>query len=319
VDVRATVEQARGGDLGSVARLLTAIERSVEEAADTIELVRDLPQTGHVLGVFGPPGAGKSSLIASLLPRAAAQGRVAVLATDPSSPFTGGALLGDRLRMLKAIGQTGVYVRSFASRDPLRTLSHTAAAASQLLTRLGFEWIIVEAVGAGQADLGTRLVADTNLLVLSPGLGDDVQAMKAGVMEVADLIVLNKSDLPGAKLAVGFLRQAVSATTVPGRWKAPVLAASSVEGTGFEAVLEQVRKHRAFLRGEEAAREAVVEEALLELALAEVTTRLRRTLPGTSEFRRLADSVHGDRTLLLGAVSRLTKHLLEGSAGAGRN
>lgn len=273
-DVERLLEASRAGSHVALARLLTRVESSLAGAAEVVATLSGEPRRGRAIGLFGPPGVGKSSVVAALLPVIRAGGAtVAVLANDPTGADTGGALLGDRLRMKSLSRDPGVFIRSVAARDPLRSLNATTLGAVEVLTRLGFDYVLVEAVGAGQSDVGTRLVADTNVLVLVPGLGDDVQAMKSGVMEVADVFVVNKADLPDARETVSTVRQAAKALERPG-WRPPVVPTSCADGTGFAELLAALTRH-------DEARDGAPElsaDVITDLVCSEVVRRVRRAL-----------------------------------------
>jgi LAO/AO transport system kinase len=182
-----------------------------------------------------------------------------------------------------------VFIRSVATRDPLRSLNATTFGAVALLARLDFDYVLVEAVGAGQADIGTSLVADTTVLVLVPGLGDDVQAMKAGLMEVADVVAVNKADLPGARDTANVLRQALRALHDGEPWIPPVVQVSAVEGTNVDGLLEQVAAHAAADVRPPA--EALMRDVVLDLVSYEVSRRLRRDLPASAALRERLDAI----------------------------
>ncbi len=266
------VDPALAGDHRAVARLLSHVEESLSSAARVLALVADRPRAGLSVGFVGPPGVGKSSLVtavvASLLER---DRRVVVLANDPSSAQTGGAFLGDRVRLLELGRDPRLFVRSVAARDPLRSLNATTFCAVALLTRLGFDDVVVEAVGAGQSDLGTSLVADTTVLVLSPGLGDDVQSLKSGLIEVADVIAVNKSDLPDSKRTAADLRQAIKAGPPRDGWAPPVVLVSALERTGIETLADAIAAHRA----EPPTPDGLRQELFVDLVLFEASRRLR--------------------------------------------
>jgi LAO/AO transport system kinase len=282
------VRDAKEGDVGATARLLTRVEASLFDAGRVLDLLEGSPRRGRAVGVFGPPGVGKSSIIAALIPELRAHDcTVAVLANDPTGARTGGALLGDRIRMKELSRDPGVFIRSVAARDPLRSLNVTTLGAVELLTRTGFDYVLVEAVGAGQSDLGTRLVADRNVLVLAPGLGDDVQAMKSGIMEVADVFVVNKADLPHSEQTVSMLQKAAREAVAPGEPVPPVLATTSVHGSGFDQLLASIEaplERAEFNRDPRLATEVVV-----DLVCHELVRRVRDALPGVA-----ADHVAGD-------------------------
>jgi LAO/AO transport system kinase len=203
----ALADAARAGDRRALARLLTAVENhtSVAEAA----LRRLYPEAGsaHLVGITGPPGAGKSTLVAALIAELRGAGRsVAVVAVDPSSPITGGALLGDRVRMQAYASDDGVFIRSMASRGHAGGLSSTSAAAAAVLDAAGFDVVLLETVGTGQSEVEVAAAADTTVVLEAPEMGDEVQAIKAGLLEVADIVVVNKGDRPGAQRTAAQLR-----------------------------------------------------------------------------------------------------------------
>ncbi|MHB8625893.1 MAG: methylmalonyl Co-A mutase-associated GTPase MeaB [Aggregatilineales bacterium] len=254
-----------------LARLLTRVEN---RQADT-ELAALYRQTGHahVIGITGAPGTGKSSLVNTLALHYRAQGRtVAILAVDPTSPFTGGAILGDRIRMRDLSGDPGVFIRSMATRGALGGLAATTADMIRVLDASAFDLVMVETVGAGQSEVDIAHMAHTTLVIEAPGLGDDVQAIKAGILEIADILVVNKIDRPGAENAVRALRANLELGHHAG-WQPPILQTVALESKGIAELAEQIDKHRAFLQqsGEWQRRE----RARLE---SELTERLRDAL-----------------------------------------
>jgi LAO/AO transport system kinase len=273
------VERASEGQQHAVARLLTKVERSLADAAEVLAHVGDLPRHGTVVGFVGSPGVGKSSLVATVTSFLAARPeRVAVIANDPTGFTSGGALLGDRVRMKSLARDPNVFIRSAAARDPLRSLGASTHVAVEVLARLGFDHVIVEAVGAGQSDIGTRHVADTSVLVLSPGIGDDVQAMKSGLMELADVFVVNKSDLPGARETLRMLRQSVKVFEHPADWRPPVLPVSATDETGIAELVAKIEEHNGHIS---LAPEKLTTELIVDLVVYEVARRIRNELPSS--------------------------------------
>lgn len=210
------------------------------------------PGKPHVVGITGPPGAGKSTFVDRLITHGRAAGeRVAVIAVDPSSPFSGGAILGDRIRMERHTGDDQVYIRSLSSRGNLGGLSGATAEVVDLLDAVGFDRVIVETVGVGQSELGVMEVADTVVVVLTPESGDSVQAMKAGLLEIADVFAVNKADREGAERLVRELRRTVKLGDLP--WPPPVMACSALEDRGVDAVIDATADHLQWCLGEGAA------------------------------------------------------------------
>jgi len=199
--------EARAGSRRALARLLTAIESRTAVAEEALRALYPDAGGAHIVGVTGPPGGGKSTLVAALVAVARAAGRpVAVLAIDPSSPVTGGAILGDRIRMQDYAGDRDVFIRSMASRGHLGGLAGTTAASAAVLDACGFGLVFIETVGTGQSEVEVASIADTTVVVQAPDMGDEIQALKAGLLEVADLVVVNKADRPGADRAAAQLR-----------------------------------------------------------------------------------------------------------------
>lgn len=224
------LDSVRSGDRKALSRAISRVE-----AGETLALT-DLP-TVPVVGITGPPGAGKSTLISSLISEMRRRGQtVAVLAVDPSSPVTGGALLGDRIRMQAHVDDPGVYVRSMATRGQLGGLARAAADAVRLMKTAGFDWVLVETVGVGQSEVEVMNVADQVVLIVGPGWGDQIQAEKAGVLEIADLFVVNKGDRPG----VSDVKKALTETA--GSRGAPILVTTATTGEGVEELIDTVER-----------------------------------------------------------------------------
>jgi LAO/AO transport system kinase len=247
------IDRARAGDIRALARLITL----VEDASPRVRsLIKDLlPGTGRarVIGLTGAPGVGKSTVTGALVAalRAAGAGRIAVLAVDPSSPFTGGALLGDRIRMQDHATDDQVYIRSMASRGHLGGLAAATPQAIRVLDAAGYELIIIETVGVGQAEVAIASLADSVVVLLAPGMGDAVQAAKAGILEVADLFVVNKADKPDSHQVVRDLRGMIALTErQPGAWKPPIITTVAMNGArdeGIGELLSRLDAHWAWL------------------------------------------------------------------------
>lgn len=235
---------ARTGRIADTARLLSIVENDEPGAAEVIRAT--FPQTGNAVkvGFTGPPGAGKSTLVSVLTAAYRAKvPRVAVVAVDPSSPYTGGAILGDRIRMRDHYLDTGVFIRSMSNRGQSGGLARATRRVVSVLDALGFDVILVETVGVGQQEIDVVRVVDTVCLLTIPGAGDDIQAIKAGIIEIADILVVNKADRPGADEAVKDLRQMLNLGTPRNDWRTPVLKTSSSNSTGIYELIDAVQKH----------------------------------------------------------------------------
>ena len=234
------------GDRRAVSRCISGIEQGATDATALSAALRPHLGRAHVLGITGAPGAGKSTLVHALLGELLARGRrVAVLAVDPSSPISGGAVLGDRVRMGVHGAHPHVFIRSVASRGHPGGLSPTTPGIVDVFDAAGFDTVIVETVGAGQSEIEIMRVADTRIVACPPGLGDEVQALKAGILEIADLLVVTKADLPTAQTTARELRDMLHlrATGRNGGWKVAVLGTSAISGEGVAAVLDQAEAH----------------------------------------------------------------------------
>jgi LAO/AO transport system kinase len=237
-------ENALAGDRRSLARLLTAVENRTAVAEAALRRLYPLAGHAHLVGITGPPGAGKSTLVAALVGELRAAGRtVAVVAVDPSSPITGGAILGDRVRMQAYAGDRDVFIRSMAARGHAGGLASTTGAACAVLDAAGFEIVMIETVGTGQSEVEVAAAADTTVVLEAPEMGDEVQAIKAGLLEVADLVVVNKGDRPGAQRTASQLRAMLGGRR--GQHGPPVLITSAATGAGVPELLAAIDRRRA--------------------------------------------------------------------------
>jgi LAO/AO transport system kinase len=278
VKTQSDLDRALSGDTRALARLLSAVE---DESPRARELIKDLlPRTGHarIIGLTGAPGVGKSTMTAALVGAFRAAGRrVAVLAIDPTSPFTGGALLGDRIRMQQHATDEAVFIRSMASRGHLGGLAATTPQAIRVLDAAGFELIIIETVGVGQAEVAIASLADSVAVLLAPGMGDAVQAAKAGILEVADLFIVNKADKPDAQQVVRDLRGMLALGARHQGWKPPIITTTATTGEGLAEVVTQLDAHWDWLAesGElTRRRHARAREEITALAFAALRARL---------------------------------------------
>jgi LAO/AO transport system kinase len=268
------VGQALAGNRYALARLLSLVE---DGGADARAALGSLyPHTGqaHIVGVTGAPGTGKSTLVNELAKVLRTQDTtVGIVAVDPSSPFTGGALLGDRVRMRDLAGDPGIFIRSMATRGSLGGLARATSDAVKVLDAVGFSVVLVETVGAGQAEVDIARTAHTTVVVEAPGLGDEVQALKAGLLEIADVLVVNKADRPGAAQAARVLEMVIGRNAShegvgEDGWRPPILQAIALDGTGVPEVLEAVAAHREHLHA--SGLWAIREQARVEIAAREV-------------------------------------------------
>ncbi|MCS7056239.1 MAG: methylmalonyl Co-A mutase-associated GTPase MeaB [Thermoflexales bacterium] len=253
-----------------LARLISSIENGDPDALRTLRAWYDYSGHAHIVGITGAPGSGKSTLVAALTRLARQRGqRVAVVSVDPSSPFTGGAILGDRIRMRELFEDEGVFIRSMANRGASGGIARATADVVVALDVAGYDLIFVETVGVGQAEVEVARVAETIIVVEAPGLGDDIQAIKAGILEIADILVVNKADHASTARTVGALQAALDlaapstasagyhgagaavrpsdSTAEPARWQIPILKTIATEGVGIEAVLDAITRHRQYL------------------------------------------------------------------------
>ncbi len=257
----------REGNIRAIARVITLIENNEEAAHKAVSFLYPFTGHAHVVGITGPPGSGKSTLVNGLAKQFSREGAsVGVIAIDPSSPFSGGALLGDRVRMQDLAGEDGIFIRSMASRGSLGGLARATLAVIKVLDAAGYEIILVETVGAGQIEVDIASAAHTTLVIEAPGMGDDVQSIKAGILEIADDLVVNKADRPGAMRAVQALEMMLHMGQVPARhhgqlsevktankdnepkdWQVSVLQTVATEGEGIAELAQRVHAHRDFL------------------------------------------------------------------------
>ena len=247
-DVATLVSQAREGQPRAVARLISLVEDASPQLREVMASLQPFTGHAHVVGITGAPGVGKSTSTSALVGALRAQGkRVGVLAIDPSSPFSGGALLGDRIRMQEHATDPGVYIRSMASRGHLGGLSWSTPQALRVLDAAGCDVIILETVGVGQSEIEVVGVADTVLVLLAPGMGDGIQAAKAGILEIGDVFVVNKADRDGASATSRELRHMISLADRPeGAWRPPVLKTIASQGDGIPKVVDEIAAHFAW-------------------------------------------------------------------------
>jgi len=288
-------ERLVAGDKRALARAITLIES--DDPAGW-ELVREVyPRTGRarIVGFTGPPGVGKSTLIGALTAELRkAEREVAVLSIDPSSPFTRGALLGDRIRLSEHFLDPGVFIRSMASRGALGGLSEAALQVALAMDAAGKDDVLIETVGVGQAEIDIVDHADTIVLALMPGSGDSIQALKAGVMEIPDVIVVNKADHPMTETMVREVRSVLALSQEPGEWQVPILRTEAVRGEGVAELATKVGEHRAHIEAAgtlEERRARNLRNEVLGIAASRMRRRLERTAEGDAETAELLERV----------------------------
>jgi LAO/AO transport system kinase len=271
------IHAIRQGNRLALSRALTAIENNTEDARQIQAELFPFTGNAHLVGITGAPGSGKSTLVnqlAKTLRKSPDAQKIAILAVDPTSPFTGGALLGDRIRMQDLAGDKGIFIRSMASRGALGGLAHTTAACASVLDGAGFDIVLIETVGAGQAEVNIARLAHTVIVVEAPGMGDDIQAIKAGILEIADILVVNKADRPEAENTARALRVMLemaqgrsSLPPVAGKhlrrapsgvhsqdeqqsnaWVPPIQLVIAIQGTGIEDLVSYIYKHKTYLK-----------------------------------------------------------------------
>ena len=320
--VERLVEGVRGGDRRALARAITLIESSDERA---YELIKELyPETGkaYAVGVTGPPGVGKSSLISALVRHVRVQDRsVGVISVDPSSPFTRGALLGDRIRLADHFLDPEVFIRSMGTRGHLGGLAEATLQAALLLDAAGKDLLFLETVGAGQSEVEIITIADTVLLVLMPGSGDSIQALKAGIMEIPDLIAVNKRDHPAAKTMVNEVRSILALDTGEG-WRPPIVLTEALQGEGIEELWDKVEQHRRYLEENQLLAErraAHLAGEVFAVASARAKSHLEQAVTDNPELQRLLGEVQRRELDPLTAVREILEKVFKISSDGDPN
>ena len=281
------------GDRRAVARLLTLVENAPLQARPHLSRLHAHTGHAHIVGITGAPGTGKSTLVNQLaLELRRRQRTVAVIAVDPSSPFSGGAILGDRIRMQEAAADPGVFIRSMATRGSLGGLTRASADVIRVLDAFGRDVILVETVGVGQDEVDIARSAQTTIVIQTPALGDDIQILKAGILEIADIFVINKADLPGAERIQGAL-EALVAGAAASTWSTPILQTVANEGKGISALVDSLEQHLAYLKGSNRLAEqehARAQDEVVALLRDELTERSLSALPA-GRWHELIQSV----------------------------
>jgi len=242
------VQKITDGNFKAISKAISLVENEHDEAKELLKKIYKYTGKAYKVGITGPPGAGKSPLVFQLTKLLRNEGKkVGIIAVDPTSPFTGGSLLGDRVRMSELARDDGVFIRSMGTRGSLGGLSKKAIEAGDILDAAGFDYVIFETVGVGQSELDIVKAADTVVVVLVPESGDSIQAMKAGLMEIADIFVLNKSDREGADIAANAIKSVLSFRMRKDEWEVEVIKTIGNAGFGVDTLLNQIKKHRDFL------------------------------------------------------------------------
>ena len=313
------VEKVLAGDVRSVARLIRDIDDGIPEVRETMKAL--YPHTGnaYVIGITGAPGVGKSTLVDQVVNHYRKRGKtVGVLAVDPTSPFSGGAILGDRVRMQRHSLDEGVFIRSLATRGHFGGLTQSTRSAIDVLDAMGKDYIIVETVGVGQDEVDVMKTAHTTVILVIPGMGDDIQAIKAGILEVGDIFLINKADRDGADKTFSDLRLMINMDQKKYQesgWQPPILKIEAVFDKGVAEFVDEVEKHRAYLAksGENQnirRRKGKVREELAEMVKDRIIQEVLDQLTESGEFEKAVESVADGRTDPYSACDNLIRHKL---------
>lgn len=307
------------GDLRAVARAISLVEDDSPAAADLVAHVYRHGGHAYVVGVTGPPGAGKSTLVDRLTGELRRAGHtVGVIAVDPTSPFTGGAILGDRVRMQAHAGDAGVFIRSMATRGHLGGLARATTEAAVVLDAAGRDYVIIETVGVGQDEVDIVRTADVTIVVLVPGTGDEVQALKAGIMEIADVFVVNKADRDGADRAVASIEAMLGLTpAADGAWRPPILQTEATTGAGVTALIESIAQFRAQAGGRLDVRRRQRAEYRFHEVLTSKLWAEAVELLGAGELDRLIDAIHARTLDPYAAAADVLSHVVRRSPDEG--
>jgi LAO/AO transport system kinase len=288
------VQGVLAGDRRSIARAITIIENNAAEAPKLVAQIYSHTGKAHIIGLTGPGGSGKSTLIEKIVREYRHKGKtVGVVAVDPTSPFTGGAFLGDRIRMQELSTDQGVFIRSMATRNYLGGIAKATKDAAKILDAAGKDIIIVETVGAGQSEVEIIKVAQTVVVIHAPGLGDEIQAIKAGLMEIADIFVVNKADRENADKAVMDIQSILQLNNKGEAWKTPILKTVALTGEGVPQLIEKLEEHRRFLEKEIERRKSLLraESELVEAMKEKVVIAIIEELKKEGRFEEVLQKI----------------------------
>lgn len=294
-NTKSLIDRIAAGDARAVARAISKVEDLSKDATELMKQIFPLTGRGLIIGITGAPGAGKSSLVDKLALHYRQQGeRVGIVAVDPSSPFSGGAILGDRIRMQTLGLDSGVFIRSMATRGNLGGLARTTVDAVSILDAAGYGKIIIETVGVGQDEVEVVKAADVSVVVLVPGMGDDIQAIKAGIMEIGDIFVINKADRDGVNSTEKEVQALLSLAERDDSWQPPIVKTIAIESTGIEELATAIENYREFhLRTKSGAgrRRAIARWRILELLRERLVARTLESADASEKLDQLAGEV----------------------------
>ena len=288
-------ENVLAGDRRALARAISVVEDGGPDATNLVKRLFAHSGKAHLIGITGSPGVGKSTLVDALITEIRKDGlKVGVLAIDPSSPFTGGAILGDRIRMQEHTLDSNVFIRSMANQGHPGGVALATYDAVRMMEASGYEVILIETVGVGQSELAITQTADTTILVLMPGSGDDIQAIKSGIMEVGDIFVVNKGDLPGANKSASEITSSLELNNFTTAWRPPVIVAISESGENIDDVWKSARQHKAFLDQTgllTQRRKSKIQAELAELVASIARSNLKSSMENSSEVQKILNDV----------------------------